>query len=497
MNSSISKALQLPEILHAIAHWVPLFEHEPLTSPSDELEDVQTYTPHHLLSCTLVSRLWNTCFTPHLYHYFVDWNSGQCFLAFRKHNCHFRRYLSYRQGNDQDRLPFETSFPPRYLVGLFVYGTYGSTSNLLLYNQGPQLRQLTWRGWLTVRDIDQVYQDALANLPCLEELELSNWVLSNELMYRILSGCAGTLRKLKLETVNGFDDGLFLYNNGSNSSGMGSRWVVPHMKSLRLQLGWTEPRITVLLPQLFPALESIYLAVDMEQHSIPQLASILRENCPKLNTIHYEEGYSIAYEHGFFPEPEIYASLFKDSFSSPGLQCATMALPDGLDHHMMEALLFHASTLVTLEMMCSLNNNSENEHLFSATLEQAGVLLTQCVNLKDFRLLNVYCSVQFLEGLLITPWRCCGLEQLTIEGYESSDCIDHGVLQYALQHHAYRDVGQGWFLKPSLDTSSFEEALIDGDLKHRLFEHMYTTSGIKHATYVKLDKTEFFAQEQV
>ncbi|KAG0245313.1 hypothetical protein BGX31_007649 [Mortierella sp. GBA43] len=40
------------------------------------------------------------------------------------------------------------------------------------------------------------------------------------------------------------------------------------------------------------------------------------------------------------------------------------------------------------------------------------------------------------------------------------------------------------------------EALVDGDLKRSLFEHMYNKGGIQKAKYIRLMDTEFFAREQ-
>ena len=38
------------------------------------------------------------------------------------------------------------------------------------------------------------------------------------------------------------------------------------------------------------------------------------------------------------------------------------------------------------------------------------------------------------------------------------------------------------------------EAIADGDWKRLLFEHMYLVSGMRSVKYVRLNKTEFFAQ---
>lgn len=535
MSSSVSKALELPEILHTIARWIPLFELElPLPSFScliDPDQDDFYYKPDNFLSCTLVSRLWNTIFTPYLYHFYLDYHTmndietyPDCLQAFQKHSHHFRRYCSLHKSRMDNVFPFKIEAPPSNLVSLRLCSAPHPVTNLLLCNQN--LRQLGWSEQWPPREMDQVYQDALANLPNLEELDLGMWIVSSQLMYRVLNGCASKLRKLRLENVKGYDEGFFLFKDGSQRSesnestankddkSEGPKWVLPHLTFLRLQLSWLDSEAVVLLPQICPALESIHLAVDMEKHSIPQLVTALRENCPNLNTIYYQEGYSIAYEYGFFPTPEVYASLFKDSFSSPRLQCATMGLPTGLDGFMMKALLFHSTTLVTLGLNGGVSIVQAGR-IIHATLEmnQVVILLAQCKNLRHLRLFDVNCSTESMEELLTTPWGCHGLEQLVIEGYgppDPSSDLPAAVLKFTtkrkrirqnawprrFRHHEYRDEGQGWFLKPGLESDAFYEALVDGDWKRRLFEHMYTASGIRNVKNVRLKDTEFFAQEQ-
>ncbi|KAK3822895.1 MAG: hypothetical protein J3Q66DRAFT_330373 [Benniella sp.] len=541
MSSSMSRALALPEILHAIARWVPLFESDaPIRStfhPPIDFEDY-VYVPNDFRSCTLVSRIWNVVFTPYLYHYYFDNYTeasmepgSHAFDAFLKHNHLFRRYCSFRKASGEDLVPFKTEAPPRNLIGLFLYSTVGPAANLLLCNQGPQLRQLSWVGQWPLSGMDQIYQDALMNLPCLEELELRMWTVSNDLMYRMLRGCAKTLKTLRLETVKGFDNDIFHYRDdsrvgksikGTNDDHCNegeSRWILPQLKSLQLLLSWELSFSAVLLPQLCPALETIDLRVDMEEHSIPQLVSTLRKNCPNLNSIIYHEGYSMAHEYGYFPEPEIYASLFKDSFSSPGLQYASMGLSAGLNQSMTEALLFHATTLVILTLRYRSRDPFPDGFLSPTELgmERLAVLLGQCKHLKELQLFDPVCPVEYLEGLMAAPWGCQQLEQLVIEGYESSASDSRSeaniletnkrlaaerkrIRQKAwprkLRHHEYRDDGQGWFLEPGLEVDAFHEAIADGDWKRRLFGHMHTTSGLRNVNHIKLNGTEFFSQEQ-
>jgi len=281
------------------------------------------------------------------------------------------------------------------------------------------------------------------------------------------------------------------------------------------------------LPQLCPALESIHLSLSMDEHSVPDPVSVLRENCPKLHTIYYQEGSSIEYDYGYFPDEETYASLFKDSFLSSRLQSASMGLPTGLDRSMMEALLFHATTLFTLQLTCRANQRGEYAYPLGATMdmEQVVVLLEQCKNLKDIRLIQVNCLASDLEALLATPWQCCNLEYLVIIGYTFMEyCVDlpmdeieaeeqiHVMTREELKvererirqstwprrfrHHEYRDDGQGWFLKPGLSEDMYTKAIADNDWKRRLFEHMYTTSGMRKVKRVNLNSVAFFSHEQ-
>ncbi|KAF9366864.1 hypothetical protein BGX34_003964 [Mortierella sp. NVP85] len=528
MPASTSRAVELPEILHTIAYWVPLFEHDTfpfsLSFSIFDLECTSSYTPHHLRSCTLVCRSWNTVFTPYLYQFYLNRRTkaprglNHSLQTLRKHSHLFRRY-QYREIHGGFTL--ETDAPPMNLVGLFVTTKGLSVSSSLLCSQGSQLRQLSWIGAQEMREMDRAHLDALTALPCLEELELSGWILSNESMYRILSGCASTLRTLKLERIKGFDEDLFLYGEeGKNSR---SKWALPHLKSLELSPGIKGSHTLLSLPQLCPALESIHLSLSMDEHSVPDLVSVLRENCPNLHTIYYQEGPSIDYDYDYFPDEETYASLFKDSFLSSRLQCASMGLPTGLDHPIMEAFLFHATTLVTLHLMCRANERSGYAYPLVATMdmEQVLVLLEQCRNLKDLRLVEVNCLTQSLEALLAAPWQCCDLEYLVIIGYtfmdlsieelqteEQTDAMTQEELKAErerirqstwprrFRHHEYRDDGQGWFLKPGLSEDMYTEAIADNDWKRRLFEHMYTTSGLRKVRRVNLNSAVFFSHEQ-
>lgn len=555
MASSVSRALQLSDILHEIARWVPLFEHGPVSEllnyqyfpMFDHYEIKYQYTPFNLVSCTLVSRLWNTCFTPHLYHYYVDHrdlvghSKDQHHLSFRQHSHLVRRFMStqlWDQTKISLRLPYKLENPPKNLTGLFLFTLMSPLDRLLVHNQGSQLRQLVWTGGMYLQERTQERQDgfseltilnefehqeALANLTSLEELELRRLNVSNELLYRILSGCAGTLRSLRLDHVQGFDQGCFEYHVGvdsDNTRRIVSRLTLPRLKSLRLLLASDQSKTSILLARHCPSLESIHITVDHEELPIPSLVAALRESCSHLTSISY---YAMRHHDGYYPEPRTYASLVKDSFPSPRLQKISLGLPQGLDDDMMEALLFHATTLTEMELRCCSDNRlpSQNRTLTTMDMTKVATLLSQCHKLKVVRLLRVNCGLQALKDLFVEPWGCQGLESLLIEGYTPTiymsfdSRLDSSVYQpqrdqlkstrkqirqnawpRKFRHHEYRDDGQGWFLWPGMSEAEFFDVLVDGDWKRELFHHMYTTSGVKAAKYVRLNYKEFFSRER-
>ncbi|KAF9366863.1 hypothetical protein BGX34_003963 [Mortierella sp. NVP85] len=542
--SSTSRALQLPEILHAIALLIPLFEHGSLSRPSSYsyspfscFERYYVYTLRHLLPCTLVSRLWNSCFTPHLYHYYIENYEVPLLIpntrrikSFQKNHRHSRRYRVFnpdRRGYFSDVRSPETEFLPRELVGLSLYTISESTAKLLLYNQGPQLRQLVWSGNRFGCKMEKIYEDALTNLPCLEQLELNEWHVTNELIYRMLQNCSRTLRELKLKAIAGFDEKLFngdidafgSLDNCSVTKVPGSRsWTLPRLKSLKLVLDDMQSQASVLLPQVCPSLESIRIKVKSKGHPVQQLIAALHEHCPNLHTIHYQRDLKMR-DHRNSPGSEINASLFKDSFASPMLRYASMGLTGNLDQSMADALLFHSTTLVALELQGCSDSLSLGRRLarLGPSIERVATLLSRCHNLKELRVTGFPFKIQSMECLLANPWVCQGLEILAIVGYQPSmeafPILDEVFMEEPFQlelerkrihqqshlecrWHEFCNDGQGWFLKPELNDHSFFEACIDSDWKRRLFQHMYMASGVKKAKYVRLNWTDFYATEQ-
>ncbi|KAG0245309.1 hypothetical protein BGX31_007645 [Mortierella sp. GBA43] len=215
----------------------------------------------------------------------------------------------------------------------------------------------------------------------------------------------------------------------------------------------------------------------------------------------------------YTPDPEIHALLFKDGCGPQGLKCASIGLSEGVSDLMKDALLFHANTLVTLEIESSYHWNG-NPRIMDH-IRNVASLLKRCRSLKQVRLLDYGYTTASMFMLLSTPWGCQGLEQLVIRYWPSERYltlediprkfkrieaerkrIRQSAWPRKLRHHEYSDDGQGWFLTPGLDRKKFIQAIIDRDWKRLLFEHMYENSGIRKAKYIRLNQTEFFAQEQ-
>ncbi|KAF8941647.1 hypothetical protein BGZ58_003677 [Dissophora ornata] len=546
-HSATSKALQLPEILEAIARFIPLFD-EP-----GPLVEYYSFAPHKLLPCILVSRLWHRCFLPFLYHCYVDnhytppTSTSSSTLtspvdstvdtivpahiaAFRKHAQLFRRFIAYG-ARRPGALPFNVDSPPNNLIVLHLYGSTEMLANLLVANQGNQgqLKDFRWTGQWRVTTIDTPYREALMNLPRLETLFLEKWKCDNELLFGVLSKCQGTLRNLMLESIAGFDERLFLGTYKGNMVGNVASSECDHkgldkkegspilqltnLKHLRMLLDWTQSPAAVYIPCMCPALESLDLTVDEGKFDLTQLTTILRTHCPNLNTISYEEGYSMMYEHGYFPQPSIYASLYKDCAMSRSAQLRniTVALPLGLDCHMLEALLTHSTTLEVLDLRCCYDGRA----LAQASLDMSQMVLifNRSPNLREVMLSDVNCAINSFDDLLSQPWVCRNLSSLVIDGYTPSYGADDDNPE-RLRHekhrrrireqasprksrlHEYRDDGQGWYLSPGLSEYGFSEALADGLMKRRLFEHMSDISGIRKMTYLRLNETSFFGEEQ-
>ncbi|KAG0233789.1 hypothetical protein B0O80DRAFT_445658 [Mortierella sp. GBAus27b] len=502
------------DLLREVARRVALFEHDPpLTHKPDLWHEPGRvrYTPSHLRACTLVSRLWNECFTPQLYHYYVNYDhklplsKDKRFIAFQKNSHHIRRFLVHRSIKEIGTRPlFHVSDPPKNLVGLYMHEI--NCDDVLFLNQGPRLKELVWIA-------GEVCNMPFLNLPCLEELELRVGHVEESVLYRILSGCSGTLRRLRIHIPGGWTEKLYKSNNkssiNSTSSGggvnKGPEWTLPHVKALQLTPSWANQKASLFFPWLCPALETFHLVTCHPLVPLKPLVETLREYCPNIRSMSFGDKEA---DSKYYPIPEEYAQLFKDSVQHHQLRQASLGLSLGLDGHTMGSLLYHATTLVELNLW---GWKQGNTHIMNITMEKIGTILAYAPKLKIFRFMEVTADIIAMEDMLKSHWRCKDLEVLVLQGFDDTKfemfgfggpMFDHLRQPQRLSgdsrrplHLEYRDFGQGWYLKPGKDKNYYCDALEGGDWKSRMFKHMQK-SGMKNVKFVMLNEIEFFPQEQ-
>lgn len=526
MASSLERAFQIPDVMDAIASWIPLVRYDPMKrSPSfmftqsTSFLDEYTYTPHHLLSCTLVSRKWHALFTPYLYQDYIgpfirEKGLLGCTLGPKSNSRHIRRFLL--QSKDDCRLYRKglAFSPPTNLVELFLFWTSDENAKLLHHNQGPQLRKLVWhRGALKER-MAKVHQDALLNLPYLEELDLSGWIMTDDFLLKMLKACSRTLTTLRLAT-QGLIEGAYTYEPGTTEyffELQEHELMLPKLKSLTLDLGLSQ-RIIAILLQVCPAMEEFRVILGNNYRLFPHIAETLQQRCPNLHAIHYVAPIDSTDGTALWVvrDSEEYI-LFRDCCSKQGLKHASLRCTKQDIVPIAQALQSHSATLVSLELLQQRGYKTIPPTFMDCVLS----LLTTCGSLKDLRL-RADCTVDEICQIFHTPWACKGLEAFVIDDYRPSDWdlyhpspISVGVRAKLLDkcqrartktwpgskhHHEYRHDGQGWFLKPGLEKTYYYHAFVDASMKRKLFEHM-SASGIKQAKYVRLNGAEFFAQEQ-
>ncbi|KAF9174514.1 hypothetical protein BGX20_010960 [Mortierella sp. AD010] len=212
---------------------------------------------------------------------------------------------------------------------------------------------------------------------------------------------------------------------------------------------------------------------DDEEHDLPQLIVSLRTCCPQLTSIKYIEGFSMLHEYGFFPEPELHASLFKDSTTC--LKAMYTGLPVGLDSHMINAVLSHASSLENLELKNHNCYNYQTGTERALDVSEVQKIFAQCKNLKQFILLDPMLSIKDLEYLCIEPWVCHNLEKLVIKDHtppvwieddDVKDGAENDSSQGQLQDGRFRVTGQ--FRGKSGDAQNSTNAIDGAEEEHEM-----------------------------
>ncbi|KAF9954174.1 hypothetical protein BGZ70_010640 [Mortierella alpina] len=512
MSHPITNPILLPEILCHIARYIPLFE----PSTDDHFHAYTSYTPENLYPCLLVSRLWYQCFIPHLYHYFVHSIMTQDSLPrpiLAKHRPHFRRAILDNVGRPLDSNFHDLLDLPTNLLGLTVHSVDGdpfSHLHLLRNACGPRLRELTWYGRNFSSALDTPW-DIVGTFASLEDLVLVRWDLTSDQLRTVLLGCCHTLRSLRMHTVSGYGPDVFLSNNDNNSLDQ-PQLELSALRELYLMLDWPQSRAVIHLPRICPALEVLHLNVDLEEFDLRVMIDYCQKHCPKLHSVLYHEGYSMRHEYGYYPDPELYAALFKNS--ARHLRSVLIPLPTGLDTLMLDALQSQARTLERIELRM----------MRGCTLDVAmlALLLQKTTALKSLVLDKINVHVQNLNLLCEQPWACRDLEILEIQGYNFEPrmqrVLDLLLLQIESEqpgtintvdttdpsdtfvysdgaYRMYEGDGQGWYLQQGLSEKSYAKAAQNREIKERLFRHMHS-SRLHRVRRVTLNWTDFFAEEQ-
>ncbi|KAF9272913.1 hypothetical protein BGZ68_001990 [Mortierella alpina] len=507
MSQPTTSPILLPEILSNIARYIPLFELD--TDETNHFDSYYHFTPENLYPCLLVSRLWYQCFLPHLYHYFVDSIMTQELLprpVLQKHRPHFRRVILNNVGRQLDSDHHDLIDLPTDLLGLYVYSVDADPAShlhLLRTVCGPRLRELTWNGRSHSSRLDTRW-DIIGTFSALEELELLRWHLSSDQLRTVLLGCSQTLRSLRMHTISGYGEEVF--NNSTNQPPL----ELTALRELYLMLDWPQSRAVVHLPRICPALEVLHLNVDREEFDLRVMTENCQKHCPRLHSIQYLEGYSMRHEHGYYPEPEVYAYLIKHS--TRHLRSAIIPLHSGLDSQMLDALQSQAGTLERIELRMKRGSTLDTA-LLASFLERATALKSLVVDKANF-------GVQELDQLCQQPWACRDLKTLMIQGYipkreerskkrqpepEVADIKDSAFQNLLssgepfvcsdMAHRMYEGDGQGWYLQQGLPDWSYAKSAKERAIKKKLFEHMYS-SGLHQVSRVTLNSTDLFAEEQ-
>ncbi|KAF9401134.1 hypothetical protein BGX21_002617 [Mortierella sp. AD011] len=166
-------------------------------------------------------------------------------------------------------------------------------------------------------------------------------------------------------------------------------------------------------------------------------------------------------------------------------------LPVGLDSHMINAVLSHASSLENLELKNHNCYNYQTGTERALDVSEVQKIFAQCKNLKQFILLDPMLSIKDLEYLCIEPWVCHNLEKLVIKDHtppvwieddDVKDGAENDSSQGQLQDGRFRVTGQ--FRGKSGD------AQVDSEFISKFLLHLSETSGLKSLRYIRLNDLE-------
>ena len=400
----ISKnALQIPEILARIGHFVPLWQNylDHHNSRSTAL-----LKPSTMRACLLVTKLWYHTFLPILWHtYICPQMRNAPPEVIQRYSRHFRIFDSF-SGHAG---PFECTNLVELILLRQVHLPGGQECLSLkterkLVRANPGVRVLNWCGprphvMLDPRDF--------CDLRVVRSVQLQDWVGSGGCLARTLKMMAGSMTSLELTWISGLSADEFLDpddvdddNEGEVTTGYSTcreRLVLPLVTKLRCVLRYEDFRGLQGIIGCCPNLMELTIKPDTYV-DLNRIARDIRDHCRKMQALTIENLH-------------LHASNCEQLVSS----CRTTGLVKldvflrTMDESLVLAILAHAGTLQILRLSLQ-----SFEHPTSHGLMQ---VLGGCVGLKELFLKSHVLppTGTILEVLRGEPsWGCLRLETLQL-----------------------------------------------------------------------------------
>ncbi|KAH7060157.1 hypothetical protein BKA57DRAFT_446462, partial [Linnemannia elongata] len=441
--SASKTALQIPEILARIGHFVPLWQIHLDRQNSRSMGAV--LKPSTMRACLLVSKLWYSTFLSILWHtYMCPQMRDVPSEVIQRYSRHFRIFESF-SGHAG---PFECTnlvelILPRqmHLPGEQEYLSLMTERELVRAN--PGVRVLSWFGprpqiVFDPRDFD--------GLRVVRSVHLQHWVGSGGCLARTLKMMAGSMTSLELAWIFGLSADEFLDPDAVDGDDEGEvttgstarrrRLVLPLVTKLRCALRYDGFRELQGIIGCCPNLMELVINPDMYV-DLDRIARDIRDHCRKMQAL------TIEYQ-------ALHASYCEQLVSS----CRTAGLVKldvilrSMDETLALTILAHASTLQILKLTLQ-----SFEHPTSHGLMQ---VLSGCVGLKElFLKINVLPPTgTILEVLRGEPsWGCLRLETLqlitrTQPADEEPDWVGDKEEEEdieALKRMSYETAAMGWY----------------------------------------------------
>ncbi|KAF8970530.1 hypothetical protein BGZ46_010426 [Entomortierella lignicola] len=421
MSSSLSRPrinpLDLPEILTRVGQFIPLWVREPNSKYTLD------FHPQDLLSATAVNRLFHTTLTPILWIVYNNVVLSRVPLPVILANSHHFRFFENTYFKD---LRFACTNLSHLCVSSYLDPELAS--DLIIAN--PNITSLTWAYPTTFTFLNsKKFHQALNSLHRLRHLKISGWRIDYS-----ESDCVHSLqyqfRKFLSNNSAHLQDLSLSFMLGLNPT---PKWpVFPKLRSLLLDISWSENPSSPDLLRYCPALETLIIHADWTC-DVEAIAFMARNYCPKLNTIRCPDGFMM-FQSGALLDDDGYVTLIQNcrplSTTTKNPSNNALLTPkttgaesvSGLVHFEMaigllcksitEALLVHSNHLETIELyICG--DEIDN-------FENANHLLSNCPHLKRFAMANYMLEWNPQHGQLLfqKPWICQWLEYLRLDGFE-------------------------------------------------------------------------------